>query len=336
VRLATLIGVLLGPIAIAGAEEPHALLLITSPPLDGRALSDVLRLYLDGYSVKVEVAEDPAPPSLPQQLEGARTAGEERRALAVVRLVPGEGRVEIQLTDRVGDKVLLASIARPGSDVDLYRTVALKIESMLRAALYEEVGTPAVQASPALVALVAAPPPSPTATPGRAFRLRLGVAYTLMVFPEWRLVGQGLSVDAAVRAGPVELVAGGAFLTRFDATAGDVSASLQTIPLWIGARAGLTRGRVSLLAELDVELLVNRVQASSATAAVAPPGTYIDPALGAGGVLLVRIVGPLQARFRAAAAVLLSDERFEVRGAPLFGLGRSQVTAEAGLTLGLL
>src|SRR5438309_1878305 len=91
--------------AEARASEPPVLVLIARAPIDAGALAGVLRTYLEGYSIEVEPAGDEgAPPALREQLSDARERGDSRRAVAVVRLVEGEGRIEVQLIDRLGEK----------------------------------------------------------------------------------------------------------------------------------------------------------------------------------------------------------------------------------------
>src|SRR4029077_19452251 len=139
---------------------------------------------------------------LRKRLDDARQIGEAVRALAVVRAEHGPpGTVEIERCDLATDKALVVSVPRPERDADLYRTLALKIQAVLRATLSEARGE--LDPKSSLGRLVAekesAPPPPPPAPPASAPQLALDVGYGLVAFPSDGPTFGGLAVRAAWR-----------------------------------------------------------------------------------------------------------------------------------------
>src|SRR5437868_4288381 len=146
----------------------------TAPPLDSERLADALRVYLGEFGITVEVAPADETDDLRQRIADARHLGESVRAVAVIRAEPGTpDEVGIELTDLATDKTLIASMPKAARDEDLYRTLALKIQAILRATLSEArasldphsaVGRLMSESPPTIAAPPAAP--SPAAPPG--------------------------------------------------------------------------------------------------------------------------------------------------------------------------
>src|SRR5581483_3216657 len=213
--LASLLAPLLLTLA-APADAPLTVVVTAEPPVDAERLADAVRAYLDEHGIEVQVrgAEAGAAGDLRRQLAEARRIGEAVRALAVMRASAGAaGRIEIELVDLATDKALVAEVARPPRDEDLYRTLALKIQALLRATLSE--APERLAATPPLLGLVAPPPRPPAAPPAPGSRrLALETGYTLLAFPLAPLTLHGLAVSVALAPRPwLELALGSAALT---------------------------------------------------------------------------------------------------------------------------
>src|SRR5688572_28170928 len=175
----------------AAAFERPTLVVTAAPPLDVERLADLVRTYLEGYEVDVRTAPAVQAGEMREQLAATEAAAAGARAVAAVRVAGAAGTtVEIQLVDRVTHKALVTQVQRLGRDEDFYRTLALKVQALLRSALSED--PPAVkQVAPALAPLVVVAPPPPAPPP---HRISLEVAYVLSSFPIGGLVQHGVSL----------------------------------------------------------------------------------------------------------------------------------------------
>ena len=124
--------------ALVPAPAVDQLVVTTAPPLDAQRLADALRAYLDEFGIRIGTRAPSEADDLRRRLEEGRALGEAVRAFAVVRVERGSPEtVEIELIDLATQKALIATVPRPARDEDLYRALALKIQSILRATLSE-------------------------------------------------------------------------------------------------------------------------------------------------------------------------------------------------------
>jgi hypothetical protein len=327
VRFACLVALLLPSLA---RGENHTLMVSAAPPLDGQRLADTLGTYLDSYSIEVRAVPPIASSDLREQLERTASAASAARAIAGVRIGDSNGKaIEIQVVDRITGKTLLATVDRPSREEDLYRTVALKVQSLLRSTLFE---APAkLEATPALARLVATTaPPTP-----RARRLFLEAGYALVSFPIGAVVqqGVGLQLRLALRR-PFEIFLGVDALGPVTAQRSDVTAVLSTVPIRLGAAAHLRRGRFDGALGIVGEVLVVALNATSTTSEVS---SYLSatPALGAQLLGRIRLTEVLGIYLRSSVMGLLLADSFTVRGENVIELAGLQVDAQAGLAVAL-
>ncbi|HEY2744259.1 MAG TPA: hypothetical protein VGL86_06540 [Polyangia bacterium] len=328
---------LLLAVPAAHAQPGHLVVVSTVAPLDGQRLADVLRSYLDGYDVEVRAGAAPASSGdLRRDLAATGAAADDVRAFAAIRVTADGANIEIQLADALAHKFLVATMARPQRDEDLYRTLALKVQLLLASALYESAPALATSAPP-LARLAMAPAAqlvAPAPPPHRAPRLRLEVAYSLFTFPlsgavqsgvvvaaryERRLLAVGLSIDA---------------LAPLTAQKAEVSAVVHTVP--IVASAGVVfRGRhVDAGVDGAAELVVVLVDPTDSAGQVRAERT-VEPALGLRAAAAVHLGAIVRLYLRASLFGVLTGERYLVDGAPLVDLSRLQAGGEAGLTVAL-
>jgi hypothetical protein len=338
------LGVWLVTLAALQPAGPPDVVVTAAPPVNAERLADALRTYLAEYGIRVETAGATAGGDLRQQLDDARQTGEAVRAVAVVRAEPGaSGSIEIDLVDLATQKALVTSVPRAPRDEDMYRTLALKIEALMRATLSE---APERVASRSGVARLVAPAPAPegvvaSSTPPAAPRWSLEAGYALLSFP---LGGgatfQGLSAAGAFLPRPhLELGARVAGLASEQLPSGDVTAKVRVVPIAAFARARWSRARVELLAGPIFEAALVDISPSSSAM---PPATVTVRAsrdtilaLGADVEARVRISAAAWLYLQPTALAVLSAPRYEVQGRPVFDASRFQVSAAAGIGLGL-
>ena len=331
--LASLLAPLLLSLA-ALADAPLTVVVTAEPPVDAERLAAAVRAYLDEHGIEVQVrgVEAGAAGDLRRQLAEARRIGEAVRALAVMRASAGAaGQIEIELVDLATEKALVAEVARPPRDEDLYRTLALKIQALLRATLSE--APERLAATPPLLELIAPSPPPPPAAGSR--RLALETGYTLLAFPLAPLTLQGLAVTVAFAPRPwLELALGSAALTSGRAEGRDVVAIATVVPVSASARLRLRRGRVELLLGPGVQVAYVGVSPSSSTSDVRAVHDVV-PAAGLDGEARLRFGAGAWLFARAAALAVLVGEAYRVEGQVIMDTSRLQVTASAGVGVGL-
>lgn len=235
-------------------------------------------------------------------------------------------RTNVSIT---ADKALVATLARPPRDSDLYRVLALKMQALLRSALFERREALATEA-PALSRLVAAP-----VAPPRPRRLALDVGYALVSFPLHGAVEHGVGVDLRLALGRLfELGVGVDIVAPLKLSSQDVGAVVVAVPITVRAAVHGSRGRWQGAIAALAEALVVSLDASSASALVR---SDVTAAAGLGLALSgrVRLAGPLSIYMDASALGLLDGPRYFVRSALLADLSRLQVSASAGLAVSL-
>jgi len=329
-----------------GATEPASpapVPIIVTPvaPLDAQRLADAVRAYLDDVAIRVEPRPSAAADGLRQRLDDARRLGQTARATAVVRVervIPaGEpGEIEIELIDLTTNEALIATIAAPVRDEDLYRALALKIQAMLRVrwsgappgpggegrAFNGTAGPDATLASSTFLAS------APSA-------LSLDAGLAVMSFPLAGPILDGLDVRAGWRLSRrVTLTLGTALLGSVSASSGDVEAVASIIPVRGAALVRLAAGRAELFAGPTAELSFLRVAASSATTQVRS-ARHAMLALGGEGDARLALGGPLWLFVRVALLGVLNGQRYDAAGVPLIDTSRFELGSTVGLAVGI-
>jgi hypothetical protein len=328
----------LAALALLQAQAGNQIVVTAAPSIDAQRLADALRVYLDEFGIRVETRATGEADDLRKRIDDARQLGEALRAVAVVRAEHGaRGTVEIELIDLATDKALVVSVPRPERDADLYRTLALKIQALLRATLSEARAELDPRSSLGrLVAEGGAPPPGEAAPPARPPRLGLDVGYGLMSFPAGGSYFGGLAVRASWRPrAHLELGLGTAALASATASNGTVGATATVVPLHATARRPFGAGRAQLFVGPCVDATIIHVSPSSTNST--PVRSTRNVMIGLGGEVEVRVAFLASAWLfgRAAALGVLNGERYDVAGSPLFDTSRLQLTAALGAGVGL-
>jgi hypothetical protein len=322
-------------LALVNAQSVEQLVVTTAPPLDAQRLADALRAYLDEFGIRVETRAPSEAEDLRKRIEDARALGQAVRAFAVVRVERGSPEtVEIELIDLATQKALIATVPRAARDEDLYRALALKIQSVLRATLSEARAELDPTSSLGRLALEGAgtppaPPPAPT-------RFGLDIGYGIVAFPsDDGARFDGLTARASWRAWRrLELTLGTAVLGSARASNGGVEVEASVVPVHAAARIGRAWGAAELLAGPCVEADFIHVSATSATT---PVRSTRDVTLGLGAEAEARVAiltsGWLFAR--ATALGVMNGARYDVGGAPLLDTSRLQLAATIGVGVGL-
>jgi hypothetical protein len=309
----------------------------TAPPLDSQRLADALRVYLGEFGISVEVAPPDQADDLRQRIADARHLGESVRAVAVIRAEPGmPDEVGIELTDLATDKTLIATMPKAARDEDLYRTLALKIQAILRATLSEARGTldprsavgRLVSEGPPTIAAPSAAPSPPAPPPGP---LSLQAGYEALSLSEAGIVLQGAALTATYSLRQrFDLSLGTTFLasTHLSSAGFDAVASLLPVLFSVHAR----------WAKQGVEFAVGPVAEVGVTS-VTPISTTIRTthdillALGGEGELRLRIASPAWGYLRVGALGVLDGPRYDIEGVPVLDTSGLQLSLSAGVGL---
>ena len=322
-------------LALVNAQPVDQLVVTTAPPLDAQRLADALRAYLDEFGIRVETGAPSEAEDLRKRLDDARALGQAVRAFAVVRVERGAPEtVEIELIDLATQKALIATVPRPARDEDLYRALALKIQSVLRATLSEARAELDPRSSLGRLALEGAG--TTTAAPPAPARFGLDIGYGIVAFPSDNGARfDGLTVRASWRAWPrLELTLGTAVLGSARASNGGVDVEASVVPVHAAARVRQAWGAAELLAGPCAELDFIHVSATSSTT---PVRSTRDVAVGLGGEAEARVAILTSGWLFARGTVLgvLNGARYDVGGAPLLDTSRLQLAATIGVGVGL-
>jgi hypothetical protein len=302
----------------------------TTPPLDAQRLSDALRVYLDEFGIRIENASIAEANDLSQRIADARRLGESVRAVAVIRAGRGTtDEVEIELVDLQTQKTLLATVTKPTRDEDLYRTLALKIQAILRATLSEARGS--LDPKSAVGRLVSEPtePPAPAPPPRPPGPLTIEAGYDAASFPTAGVVFQGLAIGATYSLPRwFDLAIGTVDFGSVQVSGSGVNVFANLYPLEVSAAVRLRRSHVALSAGPVAEAALISVTASGGATA-----TSRDMILALGGQATVRIkiAGPAWGYLRAAALGVLLGPSYDVGGVPLLDTSRLELGGGAGL-----
>jgi hypothetical protein len=316
--------------AAVNLERP-IVVLTASEPLDAERLADALRTYLDEFAVDVRTA--PAVPrgELRGELEATAGLGEPVRAWAVVRIADAApGSAEIALVDRVTGKSLVTSVPRPPRNEDLYRAVALKVQSLLRASLAEP--SPVVASSPVLARLSAVS--SPVAAQDHVFGLE--ASFAIVGFPNDHMVQEGLAVALTRRFSQqrLELALAVEALSGLEVRSAAVSATITRVPVSIAARLVRRRTRWEITAGIVGEAAFTTIRPTSSTLSVRS-GRSVPPALGGDVGARVRLGERAWLGARVAAFGVIVGQHFTAQGRPLATISGVEVAATTGLGVDL-
>jgi hypothetical protein len=313
----------------------------TAPPLDSERLADALRVYLGEFGISVEVAPADQSDDLRQRIADARRLGESVRAVAVIRAEPGTpDEVGIELTDLATDKTLIATMPKAARDEDLYRTLALKIQAILRATLSEArasldphsaVGRLMSEGPPVIATPTPAPPPA--APPGP---LSLQIGYEARSLSSAGVVLQGAALTATYNlVGRFELSLGTSLLNSTHLTGAGVDAAASLLPVLFGVHARWGRQRVELAAGPVAEVGVISVTAPPMMTAAPPIRSSRDILLALGGEaeLRFRITGPAWGYLRGGALGVLDGPRYDIEGVPALDTSGLELSLGAGVGL---
>jgi hypothetical protein len=306
--------------------ERPIVVLTASEPLDAERLADALRTYLDEFAVDVRTA--PAVPrgELRGELKATAGLGEPVRAWAVVRIADAApGSAEIEVVDRATGKSLVTSVPRPPRDEDLYRAVALKVQSVLRASLAEP--SPVVASSPVLARLSAV-----SAAAAEDHVSGLETSFAVVGFPNDHMVQEGLAVALARRFSQqrLELALAVEVLSGLEARSAAVSATITRVPVSIAARLVRRRTRWEITAGIVGEAAFTTIRPTSSTLSVRS-GWSVAPALGGDVGVRVRFAERAWLGARVSALGVIVGQHFTAEGHPLATISGVEVAATMGI-----
>jgi hypothetical protein len=313
---------------LVNAQAAERIVVSTAPPLDTQRLVDALRVYLGEFDIEVEVAPPDAADDLRQRIADARRLGESVRAVAVIHAESGTpGQVDIELTDLATDKTLIAGMPKAARDEDLYRTLALKIQAILRSTLSE--ARASLDPDSAVGRLVSeAPPPPASAPPGR---LGLEAGYGALSFSAAGVVLQGLAVGGTYSFSRwIDVSLSTALLGSTHVSSGGVDTFATLVPVLLGVRARWRKDRLLLSAGPSAEVGVTSVTPLSSTVDVRSSHDILV-ALGAEVEAGLRIAGPAWAYLRGGGFGVVYGPRYEIEGVPVLDTSRLQISLSAGL-----
>jgi hypothetical protein len=304
----------------------------TAPPLDTQRLADALRVYLNEFGIEVDITAPDATGDLRERIADARRLGKSVRAVAVIHVEPGTpDEVAIELTDLATDKTLIATMPKAARDEDLYRTLALKIQAILRATLSE--ASSSIDPQSAVGRLVSESTPAATSDSARSGPLELEAGYEALSLTAAGIVLQGLAVTVTYSLPKrIDLSLGTALLGSTNVASGDVNAVTSVVPIFLGARARWRKERVELAVGPTAEVGIASVTAISSVVPVRPSRDILL-ALGAEGEVRLKIGGPAWGYLRAGALGVLEGPRYDIEGVPVLDTSRLQISLSGGLGL---
>ncbi len=309
-------------------QAPEKIVVSTVPPLDTQRLADALRVYLGEFGIDVEVAPPDAADDLRQRIADARQLGESVRAVAVIHAQSGTpGEIDIELSDMATDKTLIASMPRAARDEDLYRTLALKIQAILRSTLSE--ARDSLDPRSPVGRLVSEGPAPPTPPPAGPLALEAG--YGALSFSSAGVVLQGLAVSGTYSFRKwIDVSLSTALLSSTQVSSSGVEAVGSMVPILFGVRARWRKDRVVLSVGPSGELAVTSVTALSQTVLVRSSRDILL-ALGGEAEAALRIVGPAWAYLRGGAFGVFYGPRYDIEGVPVLDTSRLQISVSTGL-----
>jgi hypothetical protein len=324
-------------VALVLALQAQPRIVVTAAgALDPQRLSDALHAYLGDVEIAVENAPAGEPRDIRQRMAEAKQLGESVRALAVIHAEGGSvDTIEIELDDLTTQKTLIATVPKPPRDEDLYRTLALKIQSLLRATLSEARDTldPASPAGRlAAQSEVTVSPSSSRWENPLAGRLALETGYQALSLAASGVVLQGLSVVGSWKIGRrFDVAVGIAALGSREVSSGDVSAVGDIKPIFAAARAHWGWRRLELLVGPSLELALASIAPQKNMNVALRSSRDMILAAGAEGEVRVAVTGPLALYARGDVLGVLDAPAYDVSGAPILDTSRLHVAGSVGL-----
>jgi hypothetical protein len=306
----------------AAPVPKRSLLLATAvEPLRVDRLADALRTYLDGNRIEVRTAPAVASGDLRADLAATVQAGAGEDATTVLRIAPTTAEdIEIALSDLPSERTVIASIPRSIRDEDLYRTLALKVQGLLRA-IEEQPAAPV-------------PPADASETVAAASgRIDLQAGLTVLTFPLGDVIQEGALLRGHwALAETVRLGLGLRVLPAVQRKAGATDVRMRAVPLvasverlWRGPRFEFATGL----------LVLSEVRHAEATAGQSRQGDW-SFVLG-GGVsfsFAIRLGRAVRLSLQAAAIGLPWSDRYRVGETTVLDATRLEIPVD--LTLDVL
>lgn len=314
---------LLAAASPAPADAARSVLVATAvEPLRVDKLADALRTYLDAGRVEVRTAAAVSTGDLRADLGALVQAGAGEKATTVLRIsATSTDAVEIALGDLPSQRTVIASIPRSERDEDLYRTLALKVQGLLRAT-EEQSATPTLAAA-------AEPPP---AGPAGAVDVQGGL--TLLTFPLGDVTQEGIllrgrwAVTPAVRVG-----LGFRALPSVERRSGTTDVRLRVMPLVAGIERCWRGSRFEVAGGL---LVLAEARYAEATAGKTTRGDWtFVPGGGFSLGLAVRLSPLVRLSLQAAAIGLPWSSRYRVDGATVFDASRLEIPVDLTLDVAI-
>jgi hypothetical protein len=320
-------------LALGTQPQPERIVVTAGGTLDAQRLSDALRVYLGELGMQIETAPSEAAGDIRARMTADRQLGESVRALAVVHAAgDSPDAVEIELDDLTTQKTLIASVPRPPRDEDLYRTLALKIQALLRATLSEARGSLDPRSAAGRLAADETLAASP-ASDNLSGRLALEVGYQALSLAAAGVTLQGLSAVGSWKLGRrFDVALGTAALGSTRLSANGVVAVAQIVPLFAAARVRWRWSRIQLMAGPSAELAMASVTAVSDTVPVRSSRDMIV-ALGGQAELRLELVGPFGLYGRADALGVVDAPAYDAGGSSILDTSRLHLAFSAGLGL---
>lgn len=323
-------------LALANQPQPERIVVTAAGTLDAQRLSDALRVYLGEFEIQIDGAPPDTAQDIRTRMMAARRLGESVRAVAVIH-AGGErpDAVEIELDDLTTQKTLIASVPKPARDEDLYRTLALKIQALLRATLSEARDTLDPRSAAGRLAAQETVVATPEAGGTGGGRLSLEAGYAALSLTAAGATMHGLAVFGSWNVSRrFELAVGTAVLGNKHLSNDSVQVVAGIVPVFVAARARWRWRRMELLAGPSVEAaLASITPVSQSDTVQVRSARNVILAAGAQAELRVWLAGPLVWYERAEALGVIDAPSYDVGGMPVLDMSRLHLTGSLGVGL---
>jgi len=315
VALLTVLAAAPPPLPVA----PRSVLVATAvEPLHVVKLADALRTYLDRERVEVRTAPAVASGDLRADLGALAQTGTGEQATTVLRIseAPADA-VEIALCDLPSRRTVIATIPRSERDEDLYRTLALKVQGLLR--VTEE---------------QSAPSPVPVAGTPAAGAVDVQAGFTMLTFPLGDVTQGGILVRGRWAVTPaVRLGLGLRALPSVERRSGTADVRMRAVPLVLGIERCWRMGRLELASGL---LVLAETRYAEATAGKTTRSSWaFVPGGGLSLGLAVRLSQLVRLSVQAAAIGLPWSSRYQVEGATVLDASRLEIPIDLTLDVAI-
>jgi hypothetical protein len=247
-------------------------------------------------------------------------AGVGEKASAVLRIAPtADDAVEIALSDLPSQRTVITSIPRSERDEDLYRTLALKVQGLLRATLEPPPPFPAPVA--------VAPEPARAAS---AVDVQAGL--TVLTFPLGDVTQEGVVLRGRWAATPaVRLGLGFRLLPSLARRSGAADVRMRSMPLVLGLERFWRGPRFEVAGGM---LVLAEARHAEATAGQSTRGDWtFVPGGGFSLGLAVRLGQGVRLSLQAAAIGLPWSSRYRVDGVTVFDASRLEIPVDLALDI---